>query len=150
MAAEFSFVLPEEAVDLVVEEILALIDESEETEDPIRVISFEGDLGAGKTTLVQKLCTALGYEGTVSSPTFGLVNEYALPSGLNLMHSDWYRIETESELWDAGIEEGLYDPDSLWFIEWPQVGESLLEPINRLALHLSHEGEERRYEARWM
>ena len=150
MAAEFSFVLPEEAVDLVVEEILALIDESEETEDPIRVISFEGDVGAGKTTLVKKLCAALGYEGTVSSPTFGLVNAYDLPSGLTLMHSDWYRIETESELWDAGIEEALHDPDSLWMIEWPQVGESLLEPINRLALHISHEGEERRYEARWM
>ncbi len=150
MAAEFSFVLPEEAVDLVVEEILALIDESEETEDPIRVISFEGDVGAGKTTLVKKLCAALGYEGTVSSPTFGLVNAYDLPSGLTLMHSDWYRIENESELWDAGIEEGLHDPDSLWMIEWPQVGESLLEPINRLALHISHEGEERRYEAGWM
>jgi len=150
MAAEFSFVLPEEAVDLVVEEIMALIDESEETEDPIRVISFEGDLGAGKTTLVKKLCSALGYNGPVSSPTFGLVNEYSLPSGLNLMHSDWYRIESESELWDAGIEESLHDPDSLWMIEWPQVGESLLEPINRLALHLSHQGEERRYEARWM
>ncbi|MFZ9755442.1 MAG: tRNA (adenosine(37)-N6)-threonylcarbamoyltransferase complex ATPase subunit type 1 TsaE, partial [Bacteroidia bacterium] len=60
-APEFSFVLPESDLELVLEEIMALIDDAEEEGDPVRVISLEGDLGAGKTTLVKALCAALGY-----------------------------------------------------------------------------------------
>jgi tRNA threonylcarbamoyladenosine biosynthesis protein TsaE len=149
-APEFSFVLPESDLELVLEEIMALIDDAEEEGDPVRVISLEGDLGAGKTTLVKALCAALGYEENVSSPTFGLVNEYSLPDGRLLCHSDWYRVNEASELWDAGIEEGLHQEDCLWLVEWPEIGNSLLEPLNRLAIRIEHQGDERRYEARWM
>ena len=86
------------------------------------VVTFEGDLGAGKTTLIKALCKVLGVHDMVSSPTFALVNEYEatnLGPRTRVYHVDLYRLEGEEEAVRAGIEDHLYSGD-LCLVEWPQ------------------------------
>ena len=86
------------------------------------ILCFEGDLGAGKTTLIKELCKELGVQDLVSSPTFSLVNEYLVngPSGNStIFHIDLYRLRDEQEAIDAGIEEQLFS-GSICLVEWPQ------------------------------
>jgi len=103
-----------------------------------RKIALYGDLGAGKTTLVQAFCRWLGVEDTPTSPTFSLINEYtyrdAGGSPALVHHLDLYRLKNLEEALDIGIEEILHDP---WycFIEWPQVIEPLL-PEDTAKIHL--------------
>ena len=54
------------------------------------VFAFYGEMGAGKTTFIRAICQELGTKDSVSSPTYGLVNEYALPSGKSIYHFDFY------------------------------------------------------------
>ena len=80
---------------------------------------FVGANGVGKTTLIKKLCSILGVEGATSSPTFSLVNEYLSDSGETIYHFDLYRLNTEMEAYDMGIDEYFYSGN--WcFIEWPE------------------------------
>lgn len=90
-----------------------------------KTIIFKAEMGTGKTTLIKKIVEALGSEDDVSSPTFSIVNEYV---GLknNIYHFDLYRIETEEELYDFGIETYL-DSDHYVLVEWPELLESLLD-----------------------
>ena len=88
------------------------------------IFTFEGQLGAGKTTLIKSLCRYLGYTDEVTSPTFSLVNEYQTPSSM-IYHMDLYRLNSENELLDIGFEEYL-DGDAFCFIEWPQIAENLI------------------------
>ncbi|CEN47069.1 conserved hypothetical protein [Capnocytophaga canimorsus] len=83
-----------------------------------KVIVFEGSMGMGKTTLIKALVAALGITDTVGSPTYGLVNEYANTQH-TVYHFDFYRITSEEEAFDMGIEEYLYSGN--WcFIEWAE------------------------------
>ena len=84
-----------------------------------RVIAFQGDMGAGKTTLIRGICEQLGIADTVTSPTFALVNQYALPSGEPVYHFDFYRIDRIEEAYDFGYEEYFYS-GHLCLIEWPE------------------------------
>lgn len=87
-----------------------------------KVLTFEGDLGAGKTTLISALCKELGVNDTVGSPTFSLVNQYALrdkDTDSSIYHIDLYRISGEEEAVQAGIEDHLFSGD-LCLVEWPQ------------------------------
>ncbi|NMM48594.1 tRNA (adenosine(37)-N6)-threonylcarbamoyltransferase complex ATPase subunit type 1 TsaE [Flammeovirgaceae bacterium KN852] len=81
---------------------------------------FEGDLGAGKTTLIKKICEKLEVEDQVSSPTFALVNEYASKIENTIYHFDFYRIKHESEAFDIGFDEYLYSGYRC-LIEWPEL-----------------------------
>ena len=72
-----------------------------------KIFLFNGEMGAGKTTLVKALCAELGSEDTVKSPTFGIVNEYDSPSGA-IYHFDFYRIKKIGEAFDLGYEDYLY------------------------------------------
>ncbi len=85
----------------------------------IPVMAFSGEMGAGKTTLIQSLCRALGVPEDVNSPTFSLVNEYFTSGGESLYHFDLYRIEDPEELFDLGYEEYFYSGKRC-FIEWPE------------------------------
>lgn len=85
---------------------------------PVRVWMLEGPLGAGKTTLVQALCRQLGVEESVSSPTFGLVHQYADRAGKAVYHFDCYRLLHWQEAIEIGVEEYLFSGDYC-FIEWP-------------------------------
>lgn len=94
---------------------------------------FEGQMGAGKTTLIKALCSHLGVTTHVQSPTFSLVNEYDA-EGRTIYHFDFYRINDETEALDMGVEE-YFDSGDLCFVEWPQKIENLW-PLNYMQLHL--------------
>ncbi|MFD1096032.1 tRNA (adenosine(37)-N6)-threonylcarbamoyltransferase complex ATPase subunit type 1 TsaE [Salegentibacter chungangensis] len=89
-----------------------------------KTLLFNGEMGAGKTTLIKSLVKELGAKDIVSSPTFSLVNEYETPEG-PIYHFDFYRIEDESEALDMGIEDYLAQ-DTWIFIEWPEKVHNLL------------------------
>ena len=97
------------------------------------VVAFFGGLGAGKTTLIKGICGALAVKETVTSPTFTLINEYT--GRLPVYHFDFYRIESDAEVLDLGLEEYFYG-DGICLIEWPEVVHALL-PAQRLEVHLS-------------
>jgi len=80
---------------------------------------FEGEMGAGKTTLIKALCRALGVISMVQSPTFSIVNEYTTHEGHSVYHFDCYRLRNEAEALDIGIEE-YFDSGNYCFIEWPE------------------------------
>ncbi len=83
-----------------------------------KIFIFNGEMGSGKTTIIKALIKELGYEGTVSSPTFSLINEYS--NGDKIYHFDFYRIKSRDELLDIGIDEYISSND--WcFIEWPNL-----------------------------
>lgn len=83
-----------------------------------RIWLLIGDMGAGKTTLVKALGEALGVKGTMSSPTFSIVNEYTTTQGELIYHFDFYRLKDETEAMDIGIEE-YFDSGNYCFMEWP-------------------------------
>ncbi|MBS7786651.1 tRNA (adenosine(37)-N6)-threonylcarbamoyltransferase complex ATPase subunit type 1 TsaE [Flavobacterium sp. CYK-55] len=86
---------------------------------PHKVILFFGEMGAGKTTFIKSLAKKLGVENTTSSPTFSLVNEYQDSNRNPVYHFDVYRLKTEAEAYDMGIDEYLYSGH--WcLIEWPE------------------------------
>ncbi len=87
--------------------------------NPQKVILFNGEMGVGKTTLIKQLCKNLGVEDSTSSPTFSLVNEYKIIDNQLVYHFDVYRLKSESEALDMGIDEYLYSGN--WcFIEWSE------------------------------
>ncbi len=86
---------------------------------------FEGSMGAGKTTLIKAICQAWGVAENVSSPTFSLVNEYHNNQGIIFYHFDFYRIKSEEEASDIGVDEYFYS-DEYCFVEWPSMIPSLL------------------------
>lgn len=91
---------------------------------------FNGDLGAGKTTFTVALCKFLGVRDVPSSPTFSIINEYHYnnPSGATgiIYHSDWYRLKSEEEAIDAGIEDMLQQKNALCIVEWAERAPGLL------------------------
>lgn len=99
-----------------------------------RVITLEGDLGAGKTTLVREICRQSGVQDAVGSPTFSLANEYRSSNGI-IYHIDLYRLENEEEAYRAGLEEHLYS-GALCLVEWPQRAPGML-PDQRIEVVLT-------------
>jgi len=80
---------------------------------------FQGQMGAGKTTLIKALAAAFGVKDQVSSPTFGIVNEYEVDGGARIFHFDFYRMDDPTEALDIGIEEYFYGGEYCW-IEWAE------------------------------
>ncbi|MFD2933537.1 tRNA (adenosine(37)-N6)-threonylcarbamoyltransferase complex ATPase subunit type 1 TsaE [Spirosoma flavum] len=96
---------------------------------------FEGEMGAGKTTLIKAICRMLGVVSMVQSPTFSIVNEYTTHEGHSVYHFDCYRLRNEAEALDIGIEEYM-DSDNYCFIEWPERISSLW-PATYYQIHIS-------------
>ena len=110
-----------------------------------RVICFEGDLGAGKTTLISAVCKQLGVKEHVSSPTFSLINVYSSqsnPSFKEVIHMDLYRFSGEEEAMRVGIDEYIHG-GNLCLIEWPQKAPGIL-PDKYLRVQLSVLGSDER------
>ncbi len=102
---------------------------------------FNGSMGVGKTTLIKKLCEQLGVKSIVQSPTFSIVNEYITEKGRPVYHFDFYRIKTEFEALDIGVEE-YFDSGGFCFVEWPEKIESLWPyPHMLINLKLDENGE---------
>lgn len=90
-----------------------------------RIFVFQGDLGAGKTTLIKALCGELGVEGGTASPSFSIVNEYRTAANDTVYHFDLYRLRDSSELEGIGFTEYL-DSGHYCFVEWPELARDLL------------------------
>lgn len=94
-----------------------------------RIFLLYGDMGAGKTTLVNSLCKVLGVSDNTSSPTFSIVNEYTSDRG-PIYHFDFYRLKNEEEALDMGYEDYFY-ADAYCFVEWPEKISNLLPAQSR-------------------
>ena len=105
------------------------------------ILALEGDLGAGKTTLVRALLRALGVEGPVRSPTFTVVEPYAV-SSLDFYHFDFYRFADPAEFSAAGFRE-YFGGGKVCAIEWPQRVAGVL-PAPDLTIALAMAGAGRR------
>jgi len=100
------------------------------------VWTFTGDLGAGKTTLIQALAQEVGIQDAVTSPTYTLIQEYQLPDGQLLYHLDLYRLTGEAELAAIGVPELLTSGARCW-VEWPHMAVDFL-PEDAIHVHLFH------------
>lgn len=107
------------------EETWALAAELANELAPGTVIALHGDLGSGKTCLVQGLAAALGIDEPVTSPTYTLIGEYQ--GRLPLHHIDLYRLSGPEEAVGLGLEE-YFDADGITAIEWAERAEGLLPP----------------------
>lgn len=104
--------LPDEAATLALGAALAMAVSAG------AIVHLCGDLGAGKTTLVRGLLRRLGYAGNVRSPTYTLVELYAI-SSLDFYHFDFYRFDHPEEYLDAGLDE-YFAGDGICLVEWPE------------------------------
>lgn len=107
------------------------------------IVFLRGDLGAGKTCFARGMLHALGEQGPVRSPTYGLVATYELAGG-RVAHLDLYRLEDPDELEQLGLRDLLADT-RLWLVEWPERGIGHL-PAPDAELHLTVEGQGRTLE----
>jgi tRNA threonylcarbamoyladenosine biosynthesis protein TsaE len=107
--------------------------------EPGRVLHLRGDLGAGKTTVVRGVLRALGHEGKVKSPTYTLVEPYAL-SRLHLYHFDFFRLKDGAEWTNSGFRD-YFGPHAACLVEWPErVGAALGAPDLELRLEFAPPG----------
>lgn len=138
MAHDITLDLPDEAATLALGAQLAKVLK------PGMTIYFHGDLGAGKTTFVRGLLHQLGHIGKVKSPTYTLVEPYAIPgfdSIPNIYHFDLYRF-IDPEEWDAAGFRDYFNAQSLSLVEWPEKAGDLLPDADidvRLAPYSDHE-----------
>ena len=103
---------------------------------------FQGQMGAGKTTLIKALSKEMGVVDQVSSPTFGIVNEYETASGQRVYHFDFYRMDDPMEALDIGIEEYFYGGEYCW-IEWAEKIAQFL-PEDFLLIRIAIDSEQNR------
>ena len=89
-----------------------------------KVIALHGQMGAGKTTFVHAVCKVLKVNSNISSPTFSIINEYSTSNGENIYHIDLYRLKSEREAVNAGVEDCLYS-GNLCLVEWPEITPAL-------------------------
>lgn len=115
--------------------------------EPGDLITLQGDLGAGKTTLVQGMAQGWGSLDAVSSPTFILVNEYRRPEDGKLFHMDAYRLESGVEAAELDLDAML--ADGALIVEWPERVVSTLpdEELHVLLEYVAEENRQMRFRA---
>ena len=105
---------------------------------PPVIIGISGDLGAGKTTLVQAICRGLGAEVPATSPTYALVHRYESPCG-PVFHVDCYRLKSSKEARDLGLDDILLQK-AILLVEWPEKAGHMMPPLDRY-FQLSHDSD---------
>jgi tRNA threonylcarbamoyladenosine biosynthesis protein TsaE len=101
---------------------------------PGALLTFEGDLGAGKTTFIKAIARGLGVSGAASSPTYALVHRYRARRG-PVFHLDCFRLRSPEEAADLDWEGLLSEGDAI-LVEWPErAGAWLPAPTRRFRLH---------------
>lgn len=103
--------------------------------EPGTIVTLQGDLGAGKTTLAQAICRGVGIREDVTSPTFALVNQYQT-SGLTLFHLDLYRLRGPEDLTNIGWDD-IINSDAIVIVEWPERAQNRL-PDETIRIRLEH------------
>ena len=83
------------------------------------VLLFSGELGAGKTAVIKEVCKSKGVLDGVTSPTFAIINEYLTADGDPIFHFDFYRLKSELEISNLGLDE-YFDSGHLCLVEWPE------------------------------
>jgi tRNA threonylcarbamoyladenosine biosynthesis protein TsaE len=106
------------------------------------IVGLKGDLGVGKTTFVRALLEALGHTGRVPSPTYTLLEQYAL-GDLSVVHLDLYRLKEAREIEFLGLRDWLAQPGVWLMVEWPERGGTLHEALD-LEIRLSIAGDDSR------
>ena len=102
-------------------------------------IYLQGELGAGKTTLVRGFLRGKGYSGKVKSPTYTLVEAYEFPE-MEIFHFDLYRLDDPDELAYIGFRD-YFEKSSSVLLEWPEkAGALLLKPDINIKIHLKAQG----------
>ena len=101
-----------------------------------KVIAFNGEMGAGKTTFIHAVCETLRVKDTIGSPTFSIINQYQITDGKIVYHIDLYRLKDEEEAIQTGVEDCLYS-GNYCFVEWPGKAPSIF-PEDTLHVSISH------------
>lgn len=94
-----------------------------------KVFAFHGEMGAGKTTIINALCHYKGTKDVTGSPTFSIINEYSFFDGAGqkkIFHIDLYRLKDEEEVVQAGVEDCVYS-GSICMVEWPEKAPGLFD-----------------------
>lgn len=125
---EYSLAFTEDELPKVAEELLRCFPNN-------KIFLFHGNLGSGKTSLIKALSEQMNVQDQVNSPTYGLVNVYESPTHGRINHFDLYRLKSEAEALDIGIED-YFDENAFCFIEWPELIVSLV-PENYIDIHMS-------------
>lgn len=103
-----------------------------------KVIVFDGEMGAGKTTLIGKLCQKIGIS-EVSSPTYAIVNTYDSEHYGIIYHFDFYRLENEVEAVQSGLDE-MIDSGNICFMEWAdRISKLLPDTYVKVGIELKNE-----------
>ena len=103
---------------------------------------FNGEMGAGKTTMISAVCQQLGVVDNVASPTFSIVNEYLTQDSITINHFDFYRIKDEQEALDIGVDDYFYS-GNYCFVEWPSKIDELI-PNKYIDINIIPDYSERR------
>ncbi len=98
-----------------------IIDASKKT----KIITFHGEIGSGKTTLIKKILYNMNVKDLVKSPTFSIINEYLTFENKLIYHFDFFRIQNEFQVLEIGFDEYLCS-DNHCLIEWPEKIKNLL------------------------
>jgi tRNA threonylcarbamoyladenosine biosynthesis protein TsaE len=94
-----------------------------------KIITLNGEMGAGKTTLVSEVCKQLNCKQEASSPTYAIINIYETLNNnipFEIVHMDWYRLKDEEDVFKCGASEYLEAPNTMCFIEWSNKAPRLL------------------------
>lgn len=105
------------------------------------IFAFYAPMGAGKTTFISEVCRQLGSEDEASSPTFSIVNEYDTNRWGKVYHLDCYRLDSNEEAFDIGVED-YFASGRPCFVEWPeQVADFLPEDAVTVAIRIDNDGQ---------
>lgn len=128
----------------------AFADHKARAREGASIVGLVGDLGAGKTTLVQEIASRFGVTEPVTSPTFVIAKWYDMEDSghhfKKLIHIDAYRIEDEVELDAIHFDDLCKEEGTLVIVEWPERIREAMARVHGIRFDITHEGQERHIE----